>query len=688
MQPRGQATPIAHSRRINFWIIFVLAGVTLALYARTATFGFVDYDDGHYVSDNPHLRLGFTFKGIAWTFTTLYFCNWHPLTWLVYLADTSIFGLRAGPIHVINSCLHAANAALLFHLLWRMTGRLWPAAVTAALFAWHPLRVESVAWISETKDVLAGFCFLLTLLAYLRYAERPSILRYVIVAVAYAMALMSKPSVVTLPCVLLLLDYWPLRRAGSMRRWGTLVLEKIPFILLTIGASILFYRAQLASGSLVIGKIIPLSNRAANAVVSVGQYLLKTIWPAHLAICYPHPFLSGTPIPMWQIATSIAVVLVITILAFHIRQTMPFVIVGWLWFLGMLVPMLGLIQAGEQSMADRYSYLPSIGLLIAIVFLAADLLPSRFFWAVSICLALPLSAVTELQISYWQNSTALFTRSNQITQRNFEARAMLAYELLRADRVEQALPLAQSAVAICPLVPVTHHMLGLVLQAAGRQHEAVTALSTAFKLDPYDPTISNDMGALLLEMNLNSNAVAWFQRAIHLEPAFVAPRQNLAMSLAADGKMDQAIAQWREALQIDPKFGPAHGWLATALERQGDRAGAVEHFSAAINNGERRPEWLTELAWLLATDPHSTDDQVKQAIACAQEACDKTQNSDARALDALGAALARSGQFDAAAVAATKGIDAANAANQPALAKAIETRMMSYRAGQPFVAAH
>ena len=196
MHGSAQATPITHSRKLNFAIMAVLAGVTLLLYARSATFGFVDYDDGHYVSDNPHLRLGFTFKGIAWAFTTLYFCNWHPLTWLVYLANASLFDNHAGPLHVFNFCLHAANAALLFHLLWRMTGRCWPAAVVAALFAWHPLRVESVVWISEIKDGLAGLFFLLTVLGYLRYVQRPGILRYIVVAVAFAMALMSKPSVV------------------------------------------------------------------------------------------------------------------------------------------------------------------------------------------------------------------------------------------------------------------------------------------------------------------------------------------------------------------------------------------------------------------------------------------------------------------------------------------------------------
>jgi tetratricopeptide (TPR) repeat protein len=663
--------------------MLVLAAVTAALYARSVLFGFINFDDGHYISENLHLQLGFTPLGIRWAFTTLYFCNWHPITWLVYLADTSIFGLRAGPLHAINFCLHAANAVLLFQVLWQLTGKRWPAAVIAALFAWHPLRVESVAWISETKDVLAGLFFLLTLLAYRRYVQRPGWLRYAVVAVMYALALMSKPSVVTLPFALLLLDYWPLRRS----RWLILSLEKLPLLLMTAGASALIYRAQLVSGALELEHTIPFSVRIANAFVSLGLYFSKTFWPTRLTIFYPHPFLAGIPIPLWRVALSAGVLLVITAWVVHYRRSRPYLIVGWLWFLGTLLPSIGLIQAGEQSMADRYSYLPDMGLLIAVVFLAADLLPKQVFFPAAVAACIALCIATEIQLTYWNSSVVLFTQSNQLMPRNFEAQAILAFELLHADHPDQALPLAQSAVDICPIVPAPYHILGLALQAVGRQHEAVLALTSAHRLDPYDPSICNDMGALLLEMGFNAHAQLWFRKAIDLDPLLVAARQNLAMSLAADGKMDEAIAQWRDAVQTNPKFGAAQGWLAVALERQGDRTGAVEHFSAAINDDERRPEWLAELAWLLATDPHSTTDQIQQALKYATEACEKTHNTDAKALDSRAAALARLTRFNDAVATAQQAIDAANATHDPALAKAIETRMMLYRAGEPFIAA-
>jgi tetratricopeptide (TPR) repeat protein len=681
------ATPSAHGPRVDFWIMFVLAAVTVGLYARTANFGYIDYDDSNYYYANTHLSSGLTWNGIWWALTVPYSGNWHPLTWIVYMAEVSLFGIRAGPVHVLNFCLHAANAVLLFDLLRRMTGRRWPAAIAAALFAWYPLRVESVAWVSETKDVLAALFFLLTLIAYFQYVQRPGLLRYAAVASALALALMSKPSVVTLPCVLLLLDYWPLDRGGSLLRWWKLLLEKLPLFLITAGASKLVYHAQDSLGATKLNHIIPLSNRLANAAQSLGIYLLKFFWPARLTVFYPHPFLNGTPIPPGQIIASIGTILAITILAVKYRRSKPYLIVGWLWFLGTLVPMLGLIQAGAQAMADRYSYLPDIGLTAAIVFLASDLLSPRTLLTSAICACATISIATEIQISYWRDNMTLFTRCDQLTERNFEARAILAFDLLQSGQADQALPLAQSAVEICPVVPTTYHVLGMVLQAVGRQHEAVAALESAHHLDQFDPAICNDMGALLVEMNLNANAAKWFQRAIDLQPTLVAARQNLAMSLAAQGKIDQAIAQWRAAVAIDPKFAVAYGWLAVALERQGDRSGAIEHFSAAVNNGERRPEWLTELAWMLATDPHSTTDQIQQALAYATEACDKTNNTDAKALDSRAAALARLIRFDEAAATAAQAIDAANAAHDPALAKAIETRMMGYRDGEPYIAA-
>jgi protein O-mannosyl-transferase len=680
-------TPTTHHRKIIFWIMSVLAAVTVGLYARTILFGFIEYDDTYYFSENLHLRIGFTFKGIYWALTTFEFCNWHPLTWLVYLADRAIFGLRPGPLHVIDFSLHAANAALLFYVLWRMTGRCWPAAVVAALFAWHPLRVESVAWISETKDVLAGFFFLLTLFAYFRYAQRPGLLRYTMVCVAFAAALMSKPSVVTLPVLLLLLDYWPFGRGGSAKRWLILACEKIPLLIMTAGASELVLRAQRESGATTLNSIIPFSNRAKNALVNVGQYIFKVFWPKRLAVYYPHPFLIGLSITPWQIALALGIILAITVFAIYCMRSRPYFIVGWLWFLGMLVPMLGIIQAGEQSMADRYSYLPDIGLLIAVVFLAADLLPQKVFITAAIAAAIIFCIATEFQLSYWDDSKALFVHADQVTEQNFEAKAIVAMHLLKAGDTDQALVLAQSAVDICQLTPSPLHVLGMVLQAKGRKKEALEALKMAARLNPYDPRIANDIGGLVLDMGFNANALRWFQRAVDRDPQFVIARQNLAYSLAADGKEDQAIAQWETAIAVDPNFGPAQGWLAIALERKGDRAGAIEHFWAAINNGERRPAWLTELAWLLATHPYSTPDQIQQSLMCAREACDKTHNNDAKALDALAAALARSDRFDDAVASAQQGIDAANAAKQPALAKAIQTRMMLYRAGQPYLAA-
>ncbi len=680
-RPQFQRTDVA--------ILTTLFIGTIVLYARTATFGFVNFDDFNYISNNPYIKLGFTWAGIRWALTTGRPLYWHPLTWLMYLFMTSVFGLHPGPLHVPNFILHAASASLLFCFLLRSTRQRWPAAVAAALFAWHPLRVESVAWISETKDALAGCFCMLTLLLYARYADRRTWKLYAAVTVSYLLALTAKPTAVTLPIALLLLDYWPLRRPLTWR----LLAEKIPWLILAGLAAFLAYHFQESNGALNLDAIIPLPVRMENATVSTILYLARNIFPHRLAVFYPHPAMIGRVIPLWQWGGSIVLILIFTILAVAYRKIAPFVCVGWLWFLGTLVPMIGIIQAGEQAMADRHSLIPSIGLIVAAVWTIAALSHGRRLltpWLTVVTASILVVAwiASWIQIGYWRNSETLFTQADANTPENYIARAILASDMLDSPGDHsRALALARSAVQICPLVPSTHHTLALALEDQEKYHEAFPEYEAAIRLDPYSWRIRCDFGGLLVQMGRDQDAIGQFRRAIQLNSQNAEVRHDLAMSLASDGKEDQAIVEWEGAVAVDPKFGPAQGWLAVALERKGDRAGAVEHFWAAINNGERRPAWLTELAWLLATDPYSTADQIRQSLTYAQEACDKTHRSDAKALDALAAALARSGQFDLAAAAAQQGIDAANAAKQPPLAKAIQTRMMLYSAGQPYLAA-
>ncbi len=658
----------------------LLSAVTLAIYARSAGFDFVIYDDSFYIYANPYLRFGLSWTGIHWALTTLYFSNWHPLTWLVYLADAQFLNRSAASLHVINFSLHALNAGILFIVVQRLTGATGRAAFVAALFAWHPLRLESVAWISETKDDLAGLFFLLTILGYAHYAARPSVARYLAVMAAYLLALASKPSVVTLPFLLLLLDYWPLRRVDRPRRWLVLSLEKLPLVAMTAAACQVYYKAQQAAGSLNLNRVIPFPVRLENAVAAIGFYLSKTVWPIRLSIFYPHPYLVRAPIPFWNLLIGGAAILIVSSFVVIARRSMPYVMVGWLWFLGALVPMLGLVQAGDLAMADRYSYLPGIGLMIAVVWTAAEKIRRPTIVAVAGTLAcIALAAATEFQLGYWRNAYTLFSHADRVTDRNYLAKAMLAYYAGDHGHADQAVSLAQASVDFCPTLPFSYHALGVALEKAGRPHEALAAFDRSIAIDPYSAIVRNEAGALLVQLGNNAGAAKQFDRAIALDPEYADARQNLAIILAGQGKLDEAIAQWKQAVAIDPSFGAAHGWLATGLQRRGDRVGAVEHFKAAIANGQRRPEWLADLAWLVAIDPSTNSAEAAQAVEYAQEAC--RQSDDALAWDALAAALARCGRFDDAVSAAARSASAADSQKQPALAAQIRSRLDLYRAG-------
>jgi tetratricopeptide (TPR) repeat protein len=677
---------------------------TVALYLRTAHFGFVNFDDADYVYGNPYLAQGLSPAGLRWALTSGYAANWFPVNWTVYLAVYSAFGAGPAPYHVVNFLLHALNAALLAYVLWRMTGSTWASAAVAALFAWHPLRAESVAWISETKDVLGGSFAMLTLLAYVIYAERPNWRRYLLVVIAFLLAVASKPTTITLPALLLLLDFWPLNRTGllpandpdaegtaglDLRRIGRLLLEKIPLVLITAGAAVVTYVVQTAAMASGQTGGLTLQQRIVNAVCSVWMYVRTTVFPTGLAAFYPHPYFAGPPLPLWKIFLAVAVVVFITAMAVRFWRSMPFLLVGWLWFFGMLVTMIGLVQVGEQARADRYTYLPGIGLVIAIVWLAKTWVDRdvmhrrRFIVPMFIGIIFILLFASWLQIGFWRNSTALFEHADQVTERNHLARALLAMAAVEDSNPRDALRYGQSAVEACERDPLTHHALAKALQANGQYPEALNEYRIALERERKLAQLRNDLGGLLDQMNRPADAIAQFQRAIELDPLYADAHNNLGNVLAEIGKIDQAVPHWQAALRSNPNLKAAHGWLATALERRGDRAGAVREFRAALAAGERRPQWMADLAWLLATDPRCPPADAEFAVDIASQACDM-QRGQPLLLDTLAAAQARAGRFDDATATAARAVELANAAGQTALAKTIQTRMMIYRAGRPF----
>ncbi len=669
----------------DWCIAGVLLVGTALLYGRTVGFDFVNFDDFQYFANNAFLRLGLSWAGIRWAFTA---SNpyWHPLTWLVYLTVAQLGGRGPGVAHGVNAGIHAVSAALLFLFLRRATGFRWRCAIAAAIWAWHPLRVESVAWISETKDVLAALFWMLTLLAYLRYVRKSGAANYALVTVIYLLDLAAKPTVVTLPLNLLLLDYWPFERFG--RDVGRVVLEKIPWLAMAGTISAVAYRNQKVGGALSLDKIIPLTIRLENALISFMLYLWHTVWPAGLAIFYPHPFTIGRTIPWWQWGGSLLILSTITLAVFAWRKRQPAALVGWLWFIGTLVPMIGIVQAGTQGWADRHSLIPSIGLVVALVWIFASLMRFKpgLAGVLAACILLVELSLTWRQIGFWRNSETVFAHADAVTDENYLAKSMLAEEYAAdKERWPAALALAQAADAICPHVIFPHQALAIVYDAEGKYHEALREYHRAVQIEPNNWLIRADLGDLMVKMNRTQDAIARYNEAIDLAPEQIQPRHNLAICLAFSGKLDEAFAQWQRIVREVPQFGPAQGRLAEILQQRGDRAGAVEHFRAAIADGEHNPAWEQNLAWLVATDPSSTSQQAQDVVAIARDACDRTGNSDPLALDALAAALARCGRYDDAVAAANRAIDRANAMHQPQLAKAIESRKMDYTAGRPYL---
>jgi Flp pilus assembly protein TadD len=543
-----------------------LAVIVAVVYAPVRGFPFISYDDPFYVTENPHLASGLTAGSVRWTRWNDYSDNWFPLTWLSHLLDRTLFGLEPGPQHVVNALLHVANAVLLFAFLRYATGSMWRSWVAAALFALHPLRVESVAWVSERKDVLSGLFFLLTLLAYAWYARRRSIGRYIVVVFAYAAALMSKPMVVTVPFLLLLLDVWPLRATWTRRT--TIILEKLPLLAMAIALCVATVIVQRQVSAVKSGDRYTLAQRSGNAVVSYVRYVQKTVWPRGLAVFYPHP---GTW-PAWQIAGCALLLAGATYTAWRVRKDAPYALVGWLWFLGMLVPVIGIVQVGDQSMADRYTYLPSIGLMIAIVwgvtdFLRIDRTDERLGPAIATAAILVVLAIaTSLQLRHWAGGTTpLFQHAVNVTDDNWLAHRHLASALADDKRYDEAATSYRIALRLSPTSAQTHYNYGNFLAKQRRYAEAVDAYREAVRLDPRFALAHNSLGAALASTGDADGAQAAFREAIRLDARYADPHANLGVLLAKQDRRDEAIAEFHAALRLKPGHLVAQRGLA-ALE--------------------------------------------------------------------------------------------------------------------------
>jgi protein O-mannosyl-transferase len=514
---------------------FLLLAVAL-VFGRTVGHEFVNIDDGPYVYDNPVVLKGLTLEGFRWAFTTGHASNWHPLTWLSHMLDCQFYGLQPGGHHLTSVLLHGATVVVLFLVLWRMTGLLWRSAFVAAVFAVHPLRAESVAWVAERKDVLSGLFFVLTLWAYAGYARRPfSPVRYLTVAALFALGLMAKPMLVTLPFVLLLLDYWPLGRIGPAAGrpfsfpWPV-VAEKLPLLALTALSCAATFWAQ--GGAIATIDAIPISSRIANALVSFVAYIGSFFYPEGLAVFYP---LQAGSLPTGKVAASTLTLAGISAAALVWRRRFPYLFVGWFWYVGMLVPVIGLLQVGSQSMADRYTYLPQIGLCLSVTWGGAQLAASgryrrRACVAVSAAVVLILMGLGWRQTSYWRNSETLWIHTLDCTADNYEAHNSLGNVLTERGQFDAAIPHYQKALEIKPNYAAAHYNLGVVLSERGQNDAAVAHYLKALEIKPNYAEAHNNLGTALAERGQIDAAIAHFQKALEINPDYAGARDNLNLA--------------------------------------------------------------------------------------------------------------------------------------------------------------
>jgi len=567
-------------------IALALALATVAVYVPVFQNEFVDYDDDYYISQNPNLKLGLSGEGLKWAFTESYGANWYPLTWLSLMLDYELFGMSAAAFHGVNLALHVASAVLLFYVFLRMTGSLGASGFIAAVFALHPLHVESVAWAAERKDVLSALFWMLTLWAYARYAAKPGSRRLALVAIFLALGLMSKPMLVTLPFVLLLLDVWPLGRIGKTPI-GRLVLEKAPLFALAAIASVITFFAQRAEGAVQPLQTYSFSVRVANALVAYAAYVGKAFWPARLSPYYPHP---GDSLPFWQAGAAFAALAAATLVTVALArksERLRFLPVGWLWYLGTLVPVIGIVQVGQQAMADRYTYLPYIGLSIVVAFGFAELakrvsFPRPALLAVGAASLLALAVVASAQVRVWRDSVSLFEHALRVTDENALAHINLGVAYLNRGRLEDAERELAEAIRIHPGAAEAHAALAGVRSDQGRGEEALELYRAALRLDPGSSATHRQMGSLLLKLGDSTQALVHFREASALAPADGDALVDLAVALSREGKYDEATAKFEEASSRavqEPRLH--HNWGVVLLER-GDVDGAEKHFERAL----------------------------------------------------------------------------------------------------------
>lgn len=721
----------AVSKRRDLILTLVLAIGTLVLFGRVRSYEFINYDDPYYVTENSHVKDGLTKEGVRWAFGRLHgeFTYWHPVTWLSHMLDCELFGLNAGAHHLVNVLFHALNATLLFWLLKGTTGAGWRSWLVAALFAWHPLQVDSVAWVTERKNLLSTTFWMLTLWAYVRYARgringlnelnKRKWIWYGLALAFFALGLMSKPMLVTVPCVMLLLDFWPLNRFHASSNGSRLtvqasrlLLEKLPFFALSAVSAFTVMQAHALMGLRGLAEKLPLDARVAHAIVSYATYLRKVVWPSDLAVFYPHP---GNW-PASAIALSAVVLLAVTALVLWHWRRVPALVVGWFWFLGVLVPTIGLVSVGSQAMADRFAYVPLIGLFIMAVWGVTEAMSSRLVLRIAVVAVLAACvAVASVQLQHWRNTRTLFEHTARVTRENYIAYAILGSLLAREGKVDQAVEYYLTSLQFHPGYPQTHFLLGdaystqkkyevavqayrraielqpshwqahlnlaRILHALDRVDEAIPSYREALRLRPESPEANYFLGKALASKDRNEEALQLYEAAARLKPTWAAAAEKaVANALAQLGRNEEAIARCQDIIRKGPPDAEVHLLLAQLLQTMGKPAEAVAQYREALRINAEVPGTLNNLAWLLATHPKQEIRNGIEAVQLAEKACRLTEYKVPFLLGTLAAAYAEAGRFENAVEMAKNAAMAARQQGQPEVAATNDKLLAEYYA--------
>jgi len=694
-----------HKLRPDILVCLFLVIAILGVYGQVRNYTFVNLDDSSYILNNPHIRDGLNLEGISWAFSFPGFDYWHPMTWLSHMLDCHLYGLKAGMHHRVSLIFHILNSILLFLVFKKMTGAIWRSSFVAVMFALHPINVESVAWLAERKNVLSTFFGLLTMLTYIYYSKQPSVFRYLPILFAYTLGLMSKPMLATLPFVLLLLDYWPLCRINltqsvrnnqqtsksnnvEFKRSSAfhLALEKIPLLILSAVSVLLSSLAVQRLGIVISTTSVPMKLRIKNALVSYVGYIIKIIWPHDLAVFYPYPH----TIQLWKVIGAGVLFLFISFFVFRAVKSKPYLGVGWLWYIGTLVPAIGLVQAGLwPAMADRFVYVPTIGIFIIIAWGIPDLVVRwryRKIKLATIATALftTLAVTTYLQVKYWRNSITLFEHALDVTQKNSIAHHKLGEALKSQHNTFAAIKHYSEALQINPDIFATHLNLGIILRDEGKLNEAIDHFSKALRLKPDRAEPQYELGNTLEKQGDFVAADRHYREALRIKPDYVKAHNNLGIILARQKRNKEAIYHLNEAIRIDSNYEEPQCNLGIIYADQGNIEKAIFHYKKALSLNPNMVQALYNLSWILAIHKDEKYRNGKEAVKLAEKLCQITHYDQPLALDALAAAYAENGRYDDALVTAQKAHKLALNLGSKALALCLKKRLNLYRNRIPY----